>query len=97
MDNGKCCLSRDNILRLINALHALFQSRLFTLRQSQEALEQFQRECRIDFSVVDITTDPELFEKYKHGIPVLNINGTEAAKHFITLEKLRVLAKRHVS
>ena len=63
--------------------------------KAKDALAQFKRERDFDLNVVDITTDPALFEKYKHDIPVLTINGADAAKHFIGIEKLRVLAQRY--
>jgi glutaredoxin len=61
---------------------------------AKAALEQLRRECAFDLEIVDITADSALLEKYQFDIPVLAINGTEAAKHFISLEKLRVLAAR---
>ncbi|MBV9211602.1 MAG: glutaredoxin family protein [Acidobacteria bacterium] len=33
---------------------------------------------------VNIETDAELFERYKHSIPVIAINGTEAFKYHLT-------------
>ncbi len=62
--------------------------------KAKDALEKFRAERAFELTIVDIESDPVLFEKYKHDIPVLLINGAEAARHFIGLEKLRVLAKR---
>ena len=62
--------------------------------KAKSAIEQFRAERVFELTVVDIESDPMLFEKYRHDIPVLLINGAEAARHFIGLEKLRVLAKR---
>jgi len=62
--------------------------------KAKDALAQFRRECVFDLIVSDIAADPVLFEKYKYDIPVLAINGTDVAKHFIGIEKLRVLVKR---
>jgi len=33
---------------------------------------------------VNIETDPEIFERYKHSIPVIAINGSETFKYRIT-------------
>ncbi|MEI6236910.1 MAG: glutaredoxin family protein [Planctomycetota bacterium] len=65
--------------------------------KAKVALAHFKSECYFALSVVDITTDSEAFEKYKFDIPVLAINGVEAAKHSISIEKLRVLVKRHAA
>lgn len=62
--------------------------------KAKDALEKFRGECAFELIVTDIESDPALFEKYKNDFPVLLINGTEVAKHFIGVEKLRVLAKR---
>ena len=62
--------------------------------KAKTALDEFRRECEFDLEIVDIESDAALFEKYKYDIPVLLINGVEAAKHFIGVEKLRVLVKR---
>lgn len=35
---------------------------------------------------VNIETDPQLFERYKHSIPVIAINGVEAFKYHLTAE-----------
>jgi hypothetical protein len=43
---------------------------------------------------VDITNDPSLWEKYQFEIPVLLVNGQEAARHHLSLKKLRVLRQR---
>jgi len=63
--------------------------------KAKDALALFQRECIFTLTVVDIATDSNTFEKFKYDIPVLAINGVEAAKHSIGIEKLRVLVKRH--
>ena len=62
--------------------------------KAKTALEKFRGECEFELEVVDIEPDPALFENYKHDIPVLFINGIEAARHYIGVEKLRVLVHR---
>ena len=62
--------------------------------KAKAALDEFRRECAFELAVMDIEADAVLFEKYKNDVPVLLINGAEAARHFIGLEKLRVLVRR---
>ena len=38
---------------------------------------------------VNIETDPQLFKRYKHSIPVIAINGIEAFKYRITSAAFR--------
>ena len=57
-------------------------------------LELFRGEREFELIRVDIASDAALFEKYKHDIPVLEINGREAAKHFLNQKKLRTLVER---
>jgi hypothetical protein len=38
---------------------------------------------------VDITTDPELFARYRYDIPVLLMNGVERFRHRLTAERFR--------
>jgi glutaredoxin len=38
-------------------------------------LRSLSSEQRFDFSTQDITSSPELFERYKHVIPVVEIDG----------------------
>jgi glutaredoxin len=38
-------------------------------------LERLSRERPFEFSTKDITSDPELFERYKNVIPVVEVDG----------------------
>ena len=55
------------------------------------AKEVIQR-CRakVEFAVeeVDISQNPELFERYKNDIPVVLLDGQEVARHFVRERKL---------
>ena len=62
--------------------------------KAKDALAEFRRECVFDCIVTDISTDPGLFEKYKFDIPVLALDGTDVLKHFIDIQKLRIVASR---
>ena len=44
---------------------------------------------------INIETDAELFERYRHDIPVLMIGGVEAFRHRLTADSFRAyLTKR---
>jgi len=62
--------------------------------KAKAALDEFRRECAFELEVINIESDATLLEKYRSDIPVLVSNGAEIARHFIGLEKLRVLVKR---
>lgn len=64
---------------------------------AKQVLAQFRKECAFDLELVNIETDPAVFERYKYDIPVLAINGHEAAKHVLNLKKLRILVQRNSS
>ena len=48
--------------------------------------------CRgkVDFAleVVDISQNPDLFERYRDDIPVILLDGKEIARHFVRERKL---------
>ena len=62
--------------------------------KAKDALAVFGGEVEFELIVVDIASDPALFSKYQFDIPVLFINGIEAARHFIGVEKLPGLVRR---
>lgn len=62
--------------------------------KAKAELDLFRRECEFELTLVDIESDAALFEKHKHDIPVLEINGREAAKHFLNQKKLRIFVER---
>lgn len=63
--------------------------------KAKTELAEFRNECVFELEEFDITSDAVIFERYKHDIPVLEINGQEAAKHFLSQQKLRVLVERY--
>lgn len=63
-------------------------------KEAKREIEEFAKECELTLEVVDITQDPLLWEKYRYEIPVLLVQGQEAARHHIGLKKLRVLHQR---
>lgn len=62
--------------------------------EAKRAVAEFQSECAFKLEVVDITKDPDLWQRYRYEIPVLHIDGQEATRHHVSLKKLRVLRKR---
>lgn len=57
-----------------------------------EQIELARRQIPFDFVEVNILSDPEIYQRYKHDIPVVQINGVEAFRYRLTqtelLEKL---------
>jgi len=62
--------------------------------EAKQAIAEFKPECALTLDVVDISKDALLWEKYRFEIPVLFMEGQEAARHRIDVKKLRVLHKR---
>ncbi len=62
--------------------------------KAKAALAEVSAEREFELNVIDITTDPDINERYRYDIPVLLIDGREVARHFIGAEKVRVLLKR---
>ena len=54
--------------------------------------KQVVERCRkkVDFSleIVDISQNAELFERYRNDIPVILLDGTEIARHFVRERQL---------
>lgn len=53
-------------------------------------VEQVIGSFQVELKIIDIETDPDLFEQYKEKIPVVKINGEESfvyKVHPITLRK----------
>ena len=47
-----------------------------------------RREVEFEFREVDIDSDKDLFEDYKHDIPVIEIDGKRAFKHRVEAGEL---------
>jgi len=50
----------------------------------RDVILAMQMERQFDFEVRNIEDDPADFEKYKHAIPVVLVNGREIARHKLT-------------
>ncbi len=87
----------NNQFQKVNVLHfTLFTKTDCSLCDTAKAaLEAFAAECPLELKLVDITSDATIFELYRYDIPVLHLDGVEVARHHISLQKLRVIARRH--
>ena len=47
--------------------------------------------CGTDFTVVDITTDPELERRYRSSIPVIEVDGVERFRYHVEQDDLRAV------
>jgi len=57
--------------------------------QAEELLEALAEECPLDLEVVDITTDIDIFDRYRYEIPVVAVEGGGTASGRITEADLR--------
>ncbi|RMF56577.1 MAG: glutaredoxin family protein [Calditrichaeota bacterium] len=61
---------------------------------AKAVLLEVGREFNLEIREIDITRDPELFEQYKHAIPVVFIDGRKAFKYRVDKEQLRKRLRR---
>lgn len=57
--------------------------------RAEELLETIATECPIDLEVIDITTDPDLFERFRYEIPVVAVEGGGMVGGRIGIDDLR--------
>ena len=61
--------------------------------EALEEIELAREEIRFKLVLVNILNDPETYERYKHDIPVVHLNGVEIFRHRLSslklIEKLR--------
>ena len=55
----------------------------------RDVMEQVREEFPFDVDVRDILQDLKDFERYKHDIPVVLLDGGEIARHRMTADHLR--------
>jgi hypothetical protein len=55
----------------------------------EELLEELLGECPFDLEQIDITTDMDLFERYRYEIPVVAVEGGAIVAGRITRDDLR--------
>jgi hypothetical protein len=56
---------------------------------AEELLEELLNECPFDLELIDITTDMDLFDRYRYEIPVVAVEGGAFVAGRITREDLR--------
>jgi len=54
----------------------------------REVILSMQRIRKFEFVVRNIEDDPAEFERYKHAIPVVTVDGREIARHRLTEKQL---------
>jgi hypothetical protein len=57
--------------------------------QAEELLEALALECPLDLEKIDITTDVDIFDRYRYEIPVIAVEGGGTASGRITEADLR--------
>lgn len=57
--------------------------------QAEELLEALALECPLDLETIDITTDVDIFDRYRYEIPVVAVEGGGTASGRITEADLR--------
>jgi glutaredoxin len=57
--------------------------------QAEELLEALIEECPLDLEMIDITTDVDIFDRYRYEIPVIAVEGGGTASGRITEADLR--------
>jgi glutaredoxin len=55
----------------------------------EELLEEISLECPLDLEQIDITTDIDIFERYRYEIPVVAVEGGGTVSGRIAMEDLR--------
>ncbi|MBI2948540.1 MAG: glutaredoxin family protein [Verrucomicrobia bacterium] len=53
-----------------------------------EEIERARRECAFDLVEINILSDSEIYEQYKHAIPVVAVDGVEAFRYRVSCAEL---------
>ncbi len=56
--------------------------------RANEVIERCRSKADFTVKVIDISQDPELFERYRNDIPVILLDGKEIARHFVRERQL---------
>ena len=56
--------------------------------RAKEVVERCRAKADFTIEVIDISRDPELFERYRNDIPVILLDGKEIARHFVRERQL---------
>lgn len=50
---------------------------------AMETIELIRQQTAFELSVVDIQSDPQLYERYRYQVPVVCIDGEEVFRHYV--------------
>ena len=56
--------------------------------RAKEVVARCRSKADFRVEVIDISQDPELFERYRNDIPVILLDGKEIARHFVRERQL---------
>ena len=65
--------------------------------KARRVILELQRRTPLRLIEVDITTSDDLYERYKHDIPVATLNGEELFRHRIEIQTLEELLNERKS
>ena len=55
---------------------------------AKDVVERCRKKIDFTLEVIDVSQNPELFERYRNDIPVILLDGKEIARHFVREHKL---------
>ncbi len=61
--------------------------------KAKRVLQETQRQQPFRLVEVDITSNEEWYERYKHDIPVVTLNGEEIFRHRVEPKRLTTILK----
>ena len=56
--------------------------------RAKEVIARCRQNLEFEMEEVDISQNPELFERFRNDIPVIFLDGREIARHFVRERKL---------
>jgi len=56
--------------------------------RAKEVVERCRSKADFTVEVIDISRNPELFERYRNDIPLILLDGKEIARHFVREHQL---------
>jgi len=55
---------------------------------AKDVIGRCRKKADFTLEVIDISQNPELFERFRNDIPVILLDGKEIARHFVRERKL---------
>jgi glutaredoxin len=65
--------------------------------EALEEIELAREEIRFELALVNILNDPATYERYKHDIPVVQLNGVEIFRHRLSRSELLEILREESS